>query len=65
MARLDTFTFRVDESERIMLSRLAAYLQRTESDAVRLLIREAIKQVNREEDKPAPPNISSEASPPS
>lgn len=45
MARLDSFTFRVNQDERQMLEQLSANLQRSQSDAVRLLIREAVKQL--------------------
>ncbi len=45
MARVDTFTFRVNEDERQMLEQLSVNLQRSQSDAVRLLIREAVKQL--------------------
>ncbi len=46
MTRLDTFTFRVDDEERNMIARLSKRLQRTQSDAVRLLVREAFQQLD-------------------
>lgn len=39
MARLETFTFRVDEEERFLLDALAENVSRTRSDALRWLIR--------------------------
>ena len=48
MARRDTFSFRVNERERQMLETLAEKLQRTQSDAVRLLVREAVAQLEPE-----------------
>ena len=46
MARLETFTFRVDDEERKMITRLSKRLQRSQSDSVRLLIREAYQQLD-------------------
>lgn len=51
MARIDTFTFRVSKNEKLMLASLAASLQRTQSDAIRLLIREAVNQLETPEIK--------------
>ena len=45
MSRIQTFTFRIDDTERNMLIHLSNTLQRTQSDAVRLLIREAVKEL--------------------
>ena len=41
--RLDTLAVRVNQEEREMVKGLAQRLQRTQSDAVRLLIREAAR----------------------
>ena len=41
MARMDTFTFRVDEEEKRLLAALASRLQRNQSDTMRLLLRES------------------------
>lgn len=46
MARKTTFTFRVSSQEQRMLKRLAEKLQRSQSDSVRLLIREAVSQLD-------------------
>ena len=43
MARKTTFTFRVDDEEKKMIAILAERLQRSQSDVVRLVIREAVK----------------------
>lgn len=43
MARLNSFRMNVDETERRMIVVLAERLQRTQSDAVRLVIREALR----------------------
>ncbi len=45
MARLNVFAFRINQDERMMLERLSEELQRSQSDAVRLLIREAVRQL--------------------
>jgi hypothetical protein len=57
MSRIDTFTFRVNTNERRMLKALAERLQRSQSDAVRLLIREAARElvVNSNHDTQAQP----------
>ena len=41
MSRFIVFTFRVNQKERQMISAMANQLQRTQSDAIRLIIREA------------------------
>lgn len=41
MARFDTFTFRVSQDERRLIHNLARSLQRSQSDTIRLVIREA------------------------
>jgi hypothetical protein len=41
--RSDTFTFKCDKDERKMIALLASRLQRQQSDAVRFVIREAVK----------------------
>ena len=46
MARRNTFTFRVDQDERKMLAALAWKRQRSQSDVIRLLIREAAKDIS-------------------
>jgi len=45
MRRNDNFGFRVNEIERAMIAGLAKRLQRSESDVVRLLIREAAREL--------------------
>jgi len=45
MSRIDTFTFRVNADERRILAALADYLNRSQSDALRLLIREAAREL--------------------
>lgn len=42
-ARQDTFTLRMDDDERRMLAAVARHLERSQSDAVRLLIRQAAR----------------------
>lgn len=46
MARESTFTFRLTADERDMLQRLARYMERTESDTIRVLIRRAAEAEN-------------------
>ncbi len=41
--RGDTFAFKVNADERRMITELAQRLNRTESDAVRVVIREAVR----------------------
>jgi predicted DNA-binding protein len=43
MTRLDTFAMRVSAEERQMIKALAQRLQRSQSDVVRLLVREAVQ----------------------
>ena len=45
MARLNTFTFRIDEVERSMIVALADRLHRTQSDAIRRLIYESAREL--------------------
>lgn len=45
MSRIVTFTFRVTADERRMLESLAKNLQRSQSDTVRFLIREAAREL--------------------
>ena len=53
MARFDTFTFRVSQDERRLIHSLALSLQRSQSDTIRLVIREAAQGlgVRIQEDK--------------
>lgn len=46
MTRPDTFTFRINQTERGLLERLAQGLQRSQSDALRWLIREAVREMD-------------------
>ena len=59
--REDTFAMRVNAEERQMLMALAAHLQRTQSDAVRLLVREAVRELGA--DSPSMPTRTPEAAP--
>lgn len=45
MARGDTFTFRVNEDERLLIEKLANVLERSQSDVMRLLIRKEGRQL--------------------
>ena len=45
MARWKLFTIRVNDEERQLIAILAERLQRTQSDAIRLIIREAAKEL--------------------
>jgi hypothetical protein len=45
MSRIDLFTLRVNDAERRMIALIAERLQRSQSDAVRLLIREAAREL--------------------
>jgi hypothetical protein len=45
MSRVNAFTFRINAEERRLLAALANRLQRSQSDTVRLLIREAAKEL--------------------
>lgn len=46
MARKTHFTFRINEKEQLMIARLSERLQRSQSDAIRLVIREAAKSLD-------------------
>ncbi len=52
MSREDRFTFIVNDAERQMIAQLADYLQRTQSDAVRFVIRRAIAALPSESTSP-------------
>ncbi len=43
--RYDTFTFKVNRDERRMIEGLAARLERSQSDVLRLLVREAAREL--------------------
>lgn len=45
MARKATFTFRLTSEENRQISILAGYLRRTKSDALRILISDAVRQI--------------------
>lgn len=61
MSRIDTFTFRVNANERRILAALAEYLNRSQSDALRVLIREAARELIT--DAPAQAARQSDAAP--
>jgi len=44
MSRWDTFTFRVNKDDRQLIAKLAESLQRSQSDAIRFVIRQAMHQ---------------------
>ena len=46
MKRVSTFTFRVNNEERRLISALAEILQRSQSDAVRWIVRQAANEFN-------------------
>ncbi len=46
MQRNIQFTFRVSSSERLAIAELAIWLQRSQSDAVRYLVAEAMRQLS-------------------
>lgn len=46
MRKVDTFTFRINLDERQMLADLAARLERSQSDALRFLVRGAYAEMN-------------------
>jgi hypothetical protein len=48
MARLGNFVFRVNDDERHLITVLAQRLRRTESDAMRFLIRQAVQSLESE-----------------
>jgi hypothetical protein len=50
MSRIGRFTLRISKSEEQMIRELSARLQRSQSDAVRLLIREAAKELSLSDD---------------
>lgn len=50
MARYERFTFLCNQDERLLIENLAQCLQRTQSDAIRLLIREAAQQLSADSD---------------
>jgi hypothetical protein len=45
MSRWDTFTFRVNKDDRQLIAKLAESLQRSQSDAIRFVIRQTMHQV--------------------
>ncbi len=45
MARADTFSFRLSEEDRRRLARIARRLERSQSDAIRWLIRHAAREM--------------------
>ena len=49
MPRYERFTFLVNRDERRVLEALAQRMQRSQSDAVRLLIREAARELVRDD----------------
>lgn len=49
--RSRSFAMRVNEKERQMLAKLARSLQRSRSDAVRLLVREALDELEPSEEE--------------
>lgn len=53
MARDDAFAFRVSDEERRMIEKIAENLQRTQSDAVRLLIRGAARELEAKSGQPS------------
>ena len=57
MNRIKTFTFRVDEDEKYMISVLAGRLERNQSDAIRLLIRKALRNIMSEGTPKSPHQI--------
>ncbi len=44
MVRSDFFAMRINDEDRKLIARLAAQEQRTASDAIRVLIRQAVKE---------------------
>ncbi|MBI4672779.1 MAG: hypothetical protein HY741_14055 [Chloroflexi bacterium] len=55
MRRNDNFTFRVGDIERAMIADLARRLRRSQGDAIRLVIREAVFALQAQTDAPAQP----------
>jgi hypothetical protein len=58
MARIGTFTLRVNSHEREALAVLARRLERSQSDALRLLIREVGRCLEQPPQTNEPPSIS-------
>lgn len=56
MQKSEVFTFRVNSDERRLIAQLAERLQRNQSDAVRLVIREAAVALLTAEPKRTPAN---------
>ena len=52
MARIDTFTLRVNPDERRMIDALARRLERTQSDAIRVVLRRAAVEAGVWLDRP-------------
>lgn len=52
--RANTFTFKVGKDERRMIATLADRLNRSQSDAIRLVIREAVRALESDTTPPAP-----------
>lgn len=50
MARKLHFTIKINEEERAMIDYLAAHLQRSRGDAIRLVVRKAVKNLKEDED---------------
>ena len=48
MIRTERFTLRVTPTEQTMIGELARRLQRSQSDALRLIIREALRELERQ-----------------
>ncbi len=59
MSRIGTFTFRINADERRILAALADRLQRSQSDAIRLLIRTAAEELNANAGETAKVNAAS------
>ena len=53
MMRNERFTFVCNANERRVLAALADYLNRSQSDALRLLIREAARELKADADAPS------------
>ncbi len=45
MSRIENFTFRVNRDERMLITAVAARLQRNESDTLRYLVRKAAAEL--------------------
>ncbi len=50
MSRVEIFAFRVNADERRLIAALANRLQRSQSDAVRLVVREAARELMSKSD---------------